>query len=190
MRGAIRIRNLTCSQVGHFSFDFPRAHIIAILQLMLLYVGMVFLTCLPEGNVKKRIYGYVFTTCCQVLGGSVSAVINFHDRENIPKNGICVANHTTPLDAIILACDNPYDLVRSKPNIALHLHCVAVDSCKVKLLLQCSRQHILHVAPQVVFIDIGWRSNNGCGAAGASSRTLRCLNYFEAEHLRNDAPQS
>ena len=43
------------------------------------------------------------------------AVIFFSDifRQNKAKGGgICVANHTSPIDAIILACDNCYALVR------------------------------------------------------------------------------
>ena len=41
-----------------------------------------------------------------------SACINFHDRENMPKtDGICVANHTSPIDVVILSVDRPYALV-------------------------------------------------------------------------------
>ncbi len=36
----------------------------------------------------------------------------FPCRENKAKGGgICVANHTSPIDAILLACDNCYALV-------------------------------------------------------------------------------
>lgn len=43
-----------------------------------------------------------------------SACVSFHSRENKPKNGgICVANHTTPIDVIILANDGRYSLVES-----------------------------------------------------------------------------
>ncbi len=39
----------------------------------------------------------------------------FHFRENKPKNGgICVANHTTPIDVIILANDGCYSMVEKK----------------------------------------------------------------------------
>ena len=31
--------------------------------------------------------------------------------------GICVANHTTPIDVLILMCDRCYSLVRSNANI-------------------------------------------------------------------------
>ena len=35
-------------------------------------------------------------------------------RENMAQGGgICVANHTTPIDVLILMCDRCYSLVRS-----------------------------------------------------------------------------
>ena len=51
----------------------------------------------------------------QILGGAISAVITYHNPENMPKDGICVANHTSPIDVLILACDNAYALVREGP---------------------------------------------------------------------------
>ena len=47
----------------------------------------------------------------QVLGGAISAVITYHGVENRPKGGICVANHTSPIDVLCLACDNAYALM-------------------------------------------------------------------------------
>ena len=51
----------------------------------------------------------VFDT--QVLGGSISAVVTYHNIENRPKGGICVANHTSPIDVCMLASDMAYALV-------------------------------------------------------------------------------
>jgi glycerol-3-phosphate O-acyltransferase 3/4 len=46
------------------------------------------------------------------MARSFSAVINFHSRENRPQSdGICVANHTSPIDVVILSCDRAYALV-------------------------------------------------------------------------------
>ena len=47
-----------------------------------------------------------------MLGGAISAVITYHGAENRPKSGICVANHTSPIDVLCLASDNAYALVR------------------------------------------------------------------------------
>lgn len=41
-----------------------------------------------------------------------SAIIQYHDVENRARGGgICVANHTSPIDVVILHCNNPYALV-------------------------------------------------------------------------------
>ena len=37
--------------------------------------------------------------------------ISNYCRENRVKNGICVANHTSPIDVFMLSCDNSYALV-------------------------------------------------------------------------------
>ena len=42
---------------------------------------------------------------------SFTGVITYHNPENKPKGGICVANHTSPIDVLLLACDNVYALV-------------------------------------------------------------------------------
>ena len=38
-------------------------------------------------------------------------MITYHNPENMPKDGICVANHTSPIDVLCLASDNAYALV-------------------------------------------------------------------------------
>jgi len=46
---------------------------------------------------------------------SVSAIVTYHDRENMPRSGgICVANHTTVIDAVILMQDRPYAILGQK----------------------------------------------------------------------------
>ena len=72
---------------------------------------MAFVGQLPDNAAKKYLHHLVFTSCFQILGGALSAVITYHNPENRPKQGICVANHTSPIDVLILACDNSYALV-------------------------------------------------------------------------------
>ncbi len=39
-------------------------------------------------------------------------MIQFHNKHLRPKSdGICVANHTTPIDVVVLSCDRSYALV-------------------------------------------------------------------------------
>lgn len=35
----------------------------------------------------------------------------FHDKQNRPTHGIAVANHTSPIDSMVLSTDNCYDMV-------------------------------------------------------------------------------
>ena len=72
---------------------------------------MAFVGRLPDTPMKKSLHHLVFTSCFQILGGALSAVITYHNPENRPKRGICVANHTSPIDVLILAGDNAYALV-------------------------------------------------------------------------------
>merc|ERR1719219_3246907 len=59
--------------------------------------------------------GFIIKTVSfQILGGVLSAVITYHNSENKPKRGICVANHTSPIDVVVLACDNAYALIGQK----------------------------------------------------------------------------
>uniref|UniRef100_A0AAQ5XZ75 Phospholipid/glycerol acyltransferase domain-containing protein n=1 Tax=Amphiprion ocellaris TaxID=80972 RepID=A0AAQ5XZ75_AMPOC len=54
----------------------------------------------------------VHLMCYRICVRALTAIITYHNRENKPKNGgICVANHTTPIDVIILANDGCYSLV-------------------------------------------------------------------------------
>lgn len=46
-----------------------------------------------------------------IVSSNLSLNLDLYCRENMVKNGICVANHTSPLDVIILSCDNCYALV-------------------------------------------------------------------------------
>ena len=76
-------------------------------------MGMAFVGQLRDGEFKRWLHYQVYTVSFQILGGVLSAVITYHNPQNRPKPGICVANHTSPIDVLVLACDNAYALVRS-----------------------------------------------------------------------------
>ncbi|XP_060086035.1 glycerol-3-phosphate acyltransferase 3-like [Ylistrum balloti] len=71
---------------------------------------------LPESNLKKRLNKRASLMSHRMLARACSAVLTFHNRENIAKNGICVANHTSPIDVIILSCDSCYAMVGQAHN--------------------------------------------------------------------------
>jgi len=73
---------------------------------------MAAVATLKEGPTKQRLHYRVYTNCFQILGGAISLVVKYHNPENKPARGICVANHTSPIDVLVVACDNAYALVK------------------------------------------------------------------------------
>ncbi|CAB3998127.1 Glycerol-3-phosphate acyltransferase 4 [Paramuricea clavata] len=67
---------------------------------------------LPENNFRKFLSRQAMLVGFRILARGLSAVINFHNRQNKARGGgTCVANHTSPIDAIMLACDGNYSFV-------------------------------------------------------------------------------
>uniref|UniRef100_A0A8C0BHY3 Phospholipid/glycerol acyltransferase domain-containing protein n=1 Tax=Buteo japonicus TaxID=224669 RepID=A0A8C0BHY3_9AVES len=63
-------------------------------------------------SVKNYLSEVVHLTCSRILVRALSGTIHYHNKENKPqKGGICVANHTSPIDAIILTNDGCYAMV-------------------------------------------------------------------------------
>ncbi|XP_058645734.1 glycerol-3-phosphate acyltransferase 4 isoform X3 [Onychostoma macrolepis] len=62
--------------------------------------------------MKNYLSDKVHLMCYRICVRALTAIITYHDSENKPKNGgICVANHTSPIDVIILASDECYAMV-------------------------------------------------------------------------------
>ncbi|XP_020657424.3 glycerol-3-phosphate acyltransferase 3 isoform X2 [Pogona vitticeps] len=67
---------------------------------------------LPNGSTKDWLSDLVHLTCSRILVRALSGTIYYHNKENKPqKGGICVANHTSPIDVIILTNDGCYAMV-------------------------------------------------------------------------------
>ncbi|XP_076460809.1 glycerol-3-phosphate acyltransferase 3-like [Babylonia areolata] len=90
---------------------FPFRFCLAVIAITWLILSTAFIGYLPSGSFKKRLYRNTSLMTFRMISRSLSTVINFHDEENRVKNGICVANHTSPVDVFMLSCDNAYALV-------------------------------------------------------------------------------
>ena len=69
---------------------------------------------LPKNHskFKQNLSWYITIGLFRILSRVFSAIITFHNPENKAKPGsICVANHTTPIDVIILSTDNCYSMI-------------------------------------------------------------------------------
>ena len=87
-------------------------------RLVVLAIGMCFLLictvavgAMPCGPLKRRLNARLNIFCFDFVAGSLSLFATFHNTENRPKTGITVANHTSPIDSMILSTDNVYDMV-------------------------------------------------------------------------------
>lgn len=81
------------------------------LQVLWLTLCTALVGYVNPGDFKRLLNKYVSIMCFGILSRAISSVITYHNEENKPKNGICVANHTSPIDVLILMCDNCYSLV-------------------------------------------------------------------------------
>ncbi|XP_020780978.1 glycerol-3-phosphate acyltransferase 4-like [Boleophthalmus pectinirostris] len=90
----------------------PLRVVLAITGIILLIVLTTLVGFLPEGQLRSRLSEKVHLMCYRIFVRALTAIITYHNQENKPRNGgICVANHTTPIDVIILANDGCYSLV-------------------------------------------------------------------------------
>ena len=87
-------------------------------KLMALVLAVVFMvsstflvSLIPNANLRKWTYSQTSVMSFRFLASVFSSVITTYDTENMVQNGICVANHTSPIDAMVLGCDRAYTLV-------------------------------------------------------------------------------
>lgn len=67
---------------------------------------------IKDGKFKSWLNWHATLILHRILSRVFSAIITFHNKENKAKPGsICVANHTSPIDVIILSTDNTYSMI-------------------------------------------------------------------------------
>uniref|UniRef100_A0A668ADG2 Glycerol-3-phosphate acyltransferase 4 n=1 Tax=Myripristis murdjan TaxID=586833 RepID=A0A668ADG2_9TELE len=95
-----------------YGFLLPLRLTLAVTGVGLLLVLTTMVGFLPNGELRTYLSEKVHLICYRICVRALTAIITYHNRENKPKNGgICVANHTTPIDVIILANDGCYSMV-------------------------------------------------------------------------------
>uniref|UniRef100_A0A8C2HBY2 1-acylglycerol-3-phosphate O-acyltransferase 9, like n=1 Tax=Cyprinus carpio TaxID=7962 RepID=A0A8C2HBY2_CYPCA len=88
-----------------------------------LVIGTTMVGFLPNFRVKGWLSELVHLMCYRICARGLSATIHYHNKQNRPKRGgICVANHTSPIDVVILANDGCYAMVSycHQPLISRH----------------------------------------------------------------------
>ncbi|XP_027548556.1 glycerol-3-phosphate acyltransferase 3 [Neopelma chrysocephalum] len=98
--------------VVRYCFLLPLRITLAAIGITSMIVGTTLVGQLPNSSVKNYLSELVHLTCSRILVRALSGTIHYHNKENRPKKGgICVANHTSPIDAIILTNDGCYAMV-------------------------------------------------------------------------------
>ncbi|XP_076759003.1 glycerol-3-phosphate acyltransferase 4 isoform X3 [Xylocopa sonorina] len=100
-----------CGFVLRYCFLLPLRIFICFAGVMWLTVCTAVVGYVPEGSFKRWLNYKVCIMCFGLLSSAVSSVITYHNPENRPIRGICVANHTSPIDVLVLKCDNCYSLI-------------------------------------------------------------------------------
>uniref|UniRef100_A0A8C5C0Z8 1-acylglycerol-3-phosphate O-acyltransferase 9, like n=1 Tax=Gadus morhua TaxID=8049 RepID=A0A8C5C0Z8_GADMO len=111
---------------------------LATIGLSWLVIGTSAVGLLPNGRIKTWLSEWVHLMCYRICARGLSAAIQYHNKENRPqKGGICVANHTSPIDIVILCNDGCYAMVLellSCHEKGTHVHWSRVPRKKSKLL--------------------------------------------------------
>ncbi|XP_037795805.1 glycerol-3-phosphate acyltransferase 3-like [Penaeus monodon] len=100
--------------VVRYGFLLPMRVLVLALSLGTLVVLCSAVGLLPDTRFKKRVNAWVVSWCFDFVAGAISVVARFHNKENRPNYGIAVANHTSPIDSMVLATDQCYDMVGQK----------------------------------------------------------------------------
>ena len=86
----------------------------------LLVPSTFLVSCIGDVQVRRSAYSMLSVSSFRFLACAFSSVIRTNNKENMVRHGICVANHTSPIDAMVLGCDRAYTLVGQRDNRGLY----------------------------------------------------------------------
>lgn len=102
--------------VVRYFFLLPLRVLIFVIGVWWLIVCTACVGTLPDGAFKQRVNNALSLICFNFLSRCISAVITYHNSDDKPRSGICVANHTSPIDVLVLMCDSCYSLIGQRHN--------------------------------------------------------------------------
>ncbi|KAJ8787696.1 hypothetical protein J1605_022727 [Eschrichtius robustus] len=98
--------NLLTRTNVNFQYISPKLTMVWVLGVIVRYCVLLPL------SLKNRLSELVHLTCCRICVRALSGTIHYHNKQYRPqKGGICVANHTSPIDVLILTTDGCYAMV-------------------------------------------------------------------------------
>ncbi|XP_026481514.1 glycerol-3-phosphate acyltransferase 3-like [Ctenocephalides felis] len=94
---------------------FPLRMIIFLTGVLWTVIAFMLISCLPNGSFKRWLNDLAFKTTFRIFARALSSVLTFHNIEYRPKRGgFCVANHTTPIDVVMLSTETCFSLIGQK----------------------------------------------------------------------------
>ncbi|CAH1108122.1 unnamed protein product [Psylliodes chrysocephalus] len=101
-----------CGFFIRYCFLFPLRVIICFFGFALLVISTFSLSYLPKGSFKRWINEQCYKMSFRIMSQCISAEIIIHNKQWRPtRSSVCVANHTSPIDVMILSSDNCYSLI-------------------------------------------------------------------------------
>ncbi|CAH1187249.1 unnamed protein product [Phyllotreta striolata] len=101
-----------CGFCVRYFFLFPLRVIICCFGVGFLIVSTFSLSLLPKGSAKRWLNEMGYKIGFRVIGQGISAEITMHNVQWRPtRSSVCVANHTSPIDVMVLSTDNCYSLI-------------------------------------------------------------------------------
>eukprot|EP00127_Corallochytrium_limacisporum_P001257 Clim_evm27s47 gene=Clim_evmTU27s47 len=91
---------------------FPYRFLFGLVGVILFVIFFSIIAMIPRGWFRRKVERFCSFIVARHFVLAWSAVVRYHEVQNRPQCGsICVANHTSPIDCIILANDQCYSMV-------------------------------------------------------------------------------
>ncbi|XP_008200643.1 glycerol-3-phosphate acyltransferase 3 isoform X1 [Tribolium castaneum] len=101
-----------CGFFVRYFFLFPLRVTICFFGCVWMLGSTPLLGALPDNSFKRWINSKAYIIAFRIMARSLTGVIRIHNKQYRPARGsVCVANHTTPCDVVILSTDNCYSLI-------------------------------------------------------------------------------
>lgn len=85
------------------------------IQVAWCVISFAIVATIPQDDIRRWVNDVNFKITFRIIARSITAIINIHNEEYKPKRtGFCVANHTSPIDVMILSTDCTYSLVSQR----------------------------------------------------------------------------
>jgi 1-acyl-sn-glycerol-3-phosphate acyltransferase len=122
-------------------------------QTVGIVVAMLLVGRVPEGRLKRWLHRRAYLITSRILARSLSAVITMHNKQYMPSGGVCVANHTSPIDVIMLSTENCFSLVSAPDTLPGAIVAASPRLITVTCLCMCGVR--LHYVNQYVEVGSG-----------------------------------